>query len=54
MNYTFADYGSGLLGQTISTQREEKSSVPVPAAAWLFISGLVGMIGVARRKRKEQ
>ena len=26
------------------------STVPVPAAAWLFASGLVGMIGVARRK----
>ena len=26
------------------------SAVPVPAAAWLFASGLVGMIGVARRK----
>jgi hypothetical protein len=27
-------------------------SVPVPAAAWLFGSGLVGLVGVARRKRK--
>lgn len=26
------------------------SSVPVPAAAWLFGSGLLGLIGVARRK----
>jgi hypothetical protein len=26
------------------------SAVPVPAAAWLFGSGLVGLIGVARRK----
>ena len=26
------------------------SSVPVPAAAWLFGTGLVGLIGVARRK----
>ena len=25
--------------------------VPVPAAAWLFSSGLVGLIGVARRKQ---
>lgn len=25
--------------------------IPVPAAAWLFGSGLVGMIGVARRKK---
>jgi len=26
------------------------SSVPVPAAAWLFGSGLLGLIGVARRR----
>ena len=28
------------------------SAVPVPAAVWLFVSGLVGVIGVARRNRK--
>lgn len=27
------------------------SPVPVPAAVWLFGSGLIGLIGVARRKR---
>lgn len=27
------------------------SVVPVPAAAWLFASGLLGLIGVARRKK---
>ncbi len=26
------------------------SAVPVPAAVWLFASGLIGLIGVARRK----
>jgi hypothetical protein len=26
-------------------------SVPVPAAAWLFGSGLLGLVGVARRRR---
>lgn len=29
----------------------EVSAVPVPAAAWLFGSGLLGLIGVARRRR---
>lgn len=28
----------------------QSSTVPVPAAAWLFGSGLIGMIGVARRR----
>lgn len=27
------------------------SAIPVPAAVWLFGSGLIGLIGVARRKR---
>ena len=27
------------------------AAVPVPAAAWLFGSGLLGLIGVARRKK---
>lgn len=27
------------------------TAVPVPAAAWLFGSGLLGLVGVARRKR---
>ena len=27
------------------------SAVPVPAASWLFGSGLIGLIGVARRKK---
>jgi hypothetical protein len=28
------------------------AAVPVPAAAWLFGSGLLGLIGVARRRRQ--
>ena len=30
--------------------RLELTAVPVPAAAWLFGSGLLGLVGVARRK----
>jgi hypothetical protein len=29
------------------------SAVPVPAAVWLFGSGLLGLIGVARRKSRK-
>ena len=29
----------------------EVSAVPVPAAVWLFGSGLIGLVGVARRKK---
>jgi hypothetical protein len=27
------------------------SEIPVPAAVWLFGSGLLGLVGVARRKK---
>jgi hypothetical protein len=33
-----------------TTQLVPAAVVPVPAAAWLFASGLLGLIGVARRK----
>ena len=29
----------------------QQTPVPVPAAAWLFGSGLIGLIGIARRKK---
>lgn len=38
---------------TPSADQQEDASIPVPAAAWLFVSGLLGMIGVSRRKRKQ-
>lgn len=28
------------------------SPVPIPPAAWLFVSGLIGVVGIARRNRK--
>ena len=37
-------------GAGAPTISEPISSVPIPAAAWLFGSGLLGLIGVARRK----
>ena len=30
------------------------SAVPIPAAVWLFGSGLIGLIGIARRKTRNQ
>jgi len=45
--------GSGLTANTTTTTFELMGEVPVPAAAWLFGSGLVGLAGVARRRRKE-
>lgn len=33
-----------------ATFQGEVSAVPVPAAVWLFGSGLLGLVGVARRK----
>ena len=34
-----------------AVQSGDVSAVPVPAAVWLFGSGLLGLIGVARRRR---
>lgn len=33
---------------------EEPKVVPLPAAAWLFISGLLGIFGIARRRSSSQ
>lgn len=43
----YFDIGSGNSMHVVSV-----SSVPVPAAVWLFGSGLVGLIGFARRKTR--
>jgi len=41
-------YGNAIRGAEFAFQ--SVTAVPVPAAAWLFGSGLLGLIGVARRK----
>ena len=40
------DDGSGMFYDNVSF-----SPVPVPAAVWLFGSGLIGLIGIARRRK---
>ncbi len=41
----YIDIGSGNSMHVVSVQ-----AVPIPAAVWLFSSGLLGLIGMARRK----
>ena len=45
--FGFADVSAPELGQ----YGIEISQVPVPAAVWLFGSGLIGLVGIARRKK---
>ncbi len=40
----------GTMGATPLSLNITPSAVPVPAAVWLFGSGLLGLVGVARRK----
>lgn len=44
--YDFPDVTNG----AITLENAIVNAVPVPAAVWLFGSGLIGLIGVARRK----
>jgi len=44
-----SNWNSGILGSNAYTV-----IVPVPAAVWLFGSGLIGLVGVARRSSKKQ
>ena len=41
----------GGLGGGIAFASFQASAVPVPAAVWLFGSGLLGLIGISRRKK---
>ena len=49
--YLLRNYGYGGTGGTWDyTWTFEVTTVPVPAAVWLFGSGLIGLVGLARRK----
>ena len=41
----------GVIYELHMTGTIEAGAVPVPAAVWLFGSGLLGLVGVARRKK---
>jgi hypothetical protein len=47
METPFATFNAGFNATLAPTPK-----VPIPAAAWLFGTGLLGMIGVARRKKR--
>lgn len=44
-------YGDHRVDPDYASLLVRTSAVPVPAAAWLFGSGLLGLVGVARRKK---
>ncbi len=48
--YTFDITYFGGTGNDIVLNVVSSSVVPVPPAVWLFSSGLIGLIGIARRK----
>ena len=53
LNYVFNGLAPGLQGNVSFNANKwslNVTSVPVPAAAWLLGSGLLGLIGVARRR----
>jgi len=43
-------FGEFVFGAGDGTDAVQLSAVPVPAAIWLFGSGLIGLVGLARRK----
>lgn len=50
-----SDVGSAFFGgsfENMTPDASAVSAVPIPAAAWLFASGLLGLAGVTRRHRK--
>ena len=48
VSYILDDFGTDFVRLNVVAT----SAVPVPAAIWLFGSGLIGLIGIARRKKR--
>lgn len=51
---TFQHSGTGTYQGAFALDNIQVSVVPVPAAVWLFGSGLLGLVGVARRNERKQ
>ena len=51
INMTLPNGESNAITGFVDSLGTAEAVIPVPAAAWLFGSGLIGLIGVARRKR---
>jgi len=51
-NHSFFDEThTNLCAECVSITLQSPALVPIPAAVWLFGSGLLGLVGVARRKK---
>jgi len=51
-NGPFPAFNANFDIRTMTLTDVEVSAVPVPAAVWLFGSGLLGLVGIARRKKQ--
>lgn len=49
--YIAGDFGSDFTNINLKRGANAVTTIPVPAAVWLFGSGLLGLIGIARRKK---
>jgi len=51
VDYVYIADISGAMNYNFAFDNINVSAVPVPAAVWLFISGLIGLVGVSRSKK---
>ena len=48
---TYSTIGGDIGGDVRGMAFVTPSAVPIPSALWLFGSGLLGLVGIARRKK---